>query len=58
MSLIDEMRNLREDIESGKKIRSQFISELKKDVKVTRKENRAKQQELKKELSAALAAFW
>jgi len=58
MSLIDEMRNLREDIESGKKIRSQFIAGLEKDVEVTRKENRAKQQELKNELSAALAAFW
>jgi len=58
MSLIDEMRNLREDIESGKKIRSQFIAGLEKDVEVTRKENRAKQQELKKELSAAKAAFW
>ena len=91
MSLIDEMRNLREDIESGKKIRSrrikeikedlnafrkdatrkrkedfkahtedvnQFITELEKDVEITRKENRAKQRELKKELSAAQAAFW
>lgn len=91
MSLIDEMRNLREDIESGKKIRSrrikeikedlntftkdatrerkedfkalteevnQFITGIKKNVKETRKENRAKQQELKKELSAAQVAFW
>ena len=91
MSFINEMRNLREDIESGKKIRSrrikeikedlntfmkdstqkrkedfkdhtedvnQFITELGKDVEVTRKENRAKQKELKKELSAAQAAFW
>lgn len=91
MAFIDEMRNLREDIESGKKIRSrrikeikedlnaftkdatrkrkedfkalteevsQFVAGIEKDVKVTRKENRAKQQELKKELSAAQAAFW
>ena len=91
MSLIDEMRNLREDIESGKKIRSrrikeikedlstfmkdstqkrkedfkalaeevsQCITDLKKGVKVTRGENRAKQRELRKELSAAQVAFW
>ena len=91
MALIDEMRNLREDIESGRKIRSrrikeikedlsvfmedasqkrkedfkalaeevdQFLTDLKKDVGATRKENRAEQRELKKELSAASAAFW
>ena len=91
MAFIDEMGNLREDIESGKKIRSrrieeikedlnaftkdatrkrkedfkalteevsQFVAGIEKDVKVTRKENRAKQQELKKELSAAQIAFW
>ena len=91
MSLIDEMRNLREDIESGKEIRSrrikeikedlsvfmkdatlkrkedfkvlteevnQFLADLKQDVKTTRRENRTQQQELKKELSGALAAFW
>ena len=91
MAFIDEMRNLREDIESGKKIRSrrikeikedlnaftkdatrkrkedfkafteevsQFVTGIEKDVEVTRKENRAKQRELKKELSAAKAAFW
>ncbi|MBU3895791.1 hypothetical protein KKG36_00490 [Patescibacteria group bacterium] len=91
MALIDEMRNLREDIESGKEIRTrrikeikedlsvfmkdaslkrkedfkalteevnQFITDLKGDVKATRRENRTQQQELKKELSVALAAFW
>ena len=91
MTLIDEMRNLREDIESGKKIRSRrieeikedldtfmkgstqkrkedfkaltgeiglFLTNLKKDVKVTTKENQAKQRELKKMLSDAQVAFW
>jgi len=91
MALIDEMRNLREDIESGKKIRSRRIKEIKEDLNAFMKdstqkrkedfkavaeelrrvmpelksevahilrENRAKQQEVKKELSAAQAAFW
>lgn len=58
MSFIDEMRNLREDIESGKKIRSRRIEEIKKDVKATTKENQAKQRELQKMLSDAQVAFW
>jgi len=91
MALIDEMRNLREDIESGKEIRTRrikelkedlsvfmkdatqkrkedfkalteevdkFISDLKKEVKATRRENRAKQRELKKMLAQARTAFW
>lgn len=91
MTLIDEMRNLREDIESGKKIRSRrieeikedlgtfmkdstrkrkedfkvltekvssFLTDLKKDVKATTKENQAKQRELQKMLHDAQVAFW
>ena len=98
MSFIDEMRNLRKDLESGEQLRrrrvreikeesSAFlkdaerkrgenfkvlseginkaitdlkgsVSELRKGVKATQKGNRARQRELKKELSAASAAFW
>jgi len=91
MPFIDEMRNLRKDMESGKKIRSRRIQEIKEEsstfvkdaarkrredfkvltegisgsltnlktgVKAARKENRAEQRELGKELSAASAAFW
>ena len=39
MSFIDEMRNLREDIESGKKIRSRRIKEI---VEEKRKEEKGK----------------
>lgn len=98
MTFIDEMRNLRGDLESGKKIRRRRIREIKeessaflkdterkrgetfkvlseginksitdlkenvgglrKGVRAARKENRAEQRELGKELSAASAAFW
>lgn len=80
MALIDEMRSLREDIESGKQIRRRRVKEIKKDlaglmkgasrkrkenfkalkveVKAIRRANQTQHQELKKELAAALAAFW
>ena len=91
MSLVDEMHNLREDIESGKQIRKQriqeikedlssftknatqkrkedfkvlteevkqFLTDLKTEVKVTQKEARVKQQEVKKMLADARTAFW
>ena len=45
MSLIDEMRNLREDIESGKKIRSRRIKEIKEDLDTFMKDSMQKRKE-------------
>ena len=45
MSLIDEMRNLREDIESGKKIRSRRIKEIKEDLDTFMKDSTQKRKE-------------
>lgn len=91
MSLDDEMRALKEDIDSGKKVRkrrleeikedlsvfmkdssqkrkedfealtedvNKFLADMKGDVKRSQKENRTKQQEVKKMLADASAAFW
>ena len=57
MSYINEMRNLREDIESGKKIRSRRIKEIKEDLSVFMKDATGKRKEDFEALTEELNTF-
>ena len=57
MSFIDEMRNLREDIESGKKIRSRRIKEIKEDLSTFMKDSTQKRKEDFKALTEEVSQF-
>lgn len=58
MSLIDEMRNLRENIDSGNQVRKRRIQEIKNDLRVFRGEATKRRDEFKGELVQARKAFW
>lgn len=57
MTLIDEMRNLREDIESGKEIRSRRIKEIKEDLDTFMKDSTQKRKEDFKTLTGEISSF-
>jgi len=57
MSLVDEMKNLREDIESGKQIRKQRIQEIKEDLSVFTKNATQKRKEDFKALTEEIKGF-
>lgn len=57
MTLIDEMRNLREDIKSGKEIRRRRIQEIKEDLSVFMKDAVQARRENFKALSEEVNQF-
>lgn len=57
MTLIDEMRNLREDIETGRKIRSRRIEEIKEDLDTFMKDSTQKRKEDFKALTGEISLF-
>lgn len=57
MSLIDEMRNLREDIESGKEIRSRRIKEIKEELGTFTKDSTQKRKADFKALTREISSF-
>ncbi|MBU3895945.1 hypothetical protein KKG36_01325 [Patescibacteria group bacterium] len=57
MSLVDEMRNLREDIDSGKEIRTRRLNELKKDLAAFIKDSTGKRKEDFNTLQSGLKIF-
>ena len=57
MSFIDEMHNLREDIESGKKIRSRRIKEIKEDLNTFMKDSTSKRKQDFKTLTDEVNTF-
>lgn len=57
MSFIDEMHNLRENIESGKKVRGKRLEEIKKDLSVFMEDATQKRKEDFKVLAGEIKKF-